>query len=308
MTARIVAWSAAAGIASLGMGLLAAAPLQENGAVRDSLLTRRYHEGEKIVYLMKATNQDRVRLLQYSATADGIVKKDQTGNFIEEFAWRNLEVNGTPVALPESSVTFRQILSLPPSAGIKAPDLSKVYPMLIGPVTDLLTFYADLQIVARGGGVSRAGDHFYYKYGTPASWADGMHVLTGEDSIDFDVTLAELNEKANYAVLVVKHVPPAQPQIKLTADWMHAPVADTPNNWVEIRKAGDGGFAAAIGKETFEARITIGLADGKIISADLDNAVDVRERACRGPSLTACGEPMRYPIHRHIVITAEDAK
>ena len=308
MNVRRVAWSTAAALVSLGLGLLAAAPLHENGGRRDSLLTRRYHEGEKIVYQMRAANQDRVKRLEYSATADGVVKKDPAGNFIEEFAWRNLEVNGTPVNLPESSITFRQILSLPPSTGIKVPDLGKVYPMLIGPVTDLLTFYADLQIVAQGGSLARPGDHFYYKYGTPASWADGMHVLTGEDSIDFDVTLAELNEKASYAVLIVKHVPPVQPQIKLTADWMHAPVADTPNNWVEISKTADGTFAAAIGKETFEARIKVGLAAGNIISADLENSVDVRERGCSDAALTACSEPMRYPIHRHITIAAEDAK
>lgn len=295
---RVVWWTAA--IATLGLGILAAAP--------SSLLTRRYHEGEKIVYHMKATNQDRVHLLQYAATAAGVVKKDPAGNFIEEFAWTNLVVNGNPIALPESSANFRQILSLPPSSGIKVPDLGKVSPMLIGPITDLLTFYADLQILAQGGSVSHAGDHFFFPYGKPASWADGMRVITGEDSIDFDVTLADLNEKARYAVVVVKHVAPTQPQIKLAADWMHVPVADTPNNWVEITKMADGKFAAEIGRETFEAQIKVGLEDGRILGADLDNVVQVVERDCSDASLTTCGEPTHYPIHRHITITAEDVK
>jgi hypothetical protein len=73
--------------------------------------------------------------------------------------------------------------------------------MLIGPITDLLTFYSDLWLADRMGKLSHAGDHFYQNHGTPASWADGNIVVIGETSIDFDVTLADINPSDKVATL-----------------------------------------------------------------------------------------------------------
>ena len=83
---------------------------------------------------------------------------------------------------------------------------------------------------------------------------------------------------------------------------MSASVADTPNNWVEVSKTQEGKFSAQVGKETFVARIKISLADGRIISATLDNPVEVLERVCTDAALTSCGEPVRYQIRRQIEI------
>ena len=99
------------------------------------------------------------------------------------------------MALPPSSQALRQVLSLTPNPSLGIPDLSKVHPMMIGPITDLLTFYADMLIAKSQGKLARAGDHFYFKHGTPNSWADGTYVTLGQDSIDFDVTLAEVDRR-----------------------------------------------------------------------------------------------------------------
>jgi hypothetical protein len=40
---------------------------------------------------------------------------------------------------------------------------------------DLLTIYSDLWLANKMGIFSKAGDHFYFKSGTPNSWADGNH-------------------------------------------------------------------------------------------------------------------------------------
>ena len=149
------------------------------------------------------------------------------------------------------------------------PHLSKVDAMMIGPITDMLTFYADVIIAKSQGKLERAGDHFYFKHGTPNSWADGRYVTLGQDSIDFEVALTEVDRKDRSAVVVVRHIPPPQPEIKIPAEWMRPAVADTPNNWVEISQAGAGKLSAQIGKETFVATITLSLADGRIISATL---------------------------------------
>jgi hypothetical protein len=111
-------------------------------------------------------------------------------------------------------------------------------------------------LVAHQGQLPHAGDHFYFKRGTPASWAD----------------------------------------------WMRAPVGDTQNNWVQVSKTSDGKYAAAIGKETFDVQIRVSLVNGTIVSATIDNPVEVLERDCADAALTACGNPARYQIRRHVEV------
>src|SRR5205823_14093181 len=94
--------------------------------------------------------------------------------------------------LPASAAEFRQRLSLDTGFTLAVPDLRQAPPMLIGPITDLLTFYSDLQLALRKNLIS-PGDHAYVEFGKPSSWADGTRVLLGEDSIDFDLTLKSVN-------------------------------------------------------------------------------------------------------------------
>jgi hypothetical protein len=269
---------------------------------RSSVLTRRYREGETFSYVMTTSNKGKTDTLTYTIKADATVKKDTGGHFFEEIAWSGMDVNGKPFALPASNQSFRQVLTLEPNAAFnRVPDLSKVHPILIGPITDLLTFYADL-FVSRQHELSKAGDHFYFKHGTPASWADGQHVTIGEDSIDFDVTLSTIDQSAGTATITVQHVPATPSQIKIPAEWMRAPVTDTPNNWVQVEHTGATTFVASIGRETFDVTVVLSLEDGRILSATLDNPVQVMERECKDAALADCGAPARYEIHRHVEI------
>jgi hypothetical protein len=173
---------------------------------------------------MKGSNRGRTGTTVYEADATGVVKKNPAGKFVEEYAWSNLVVNGAPVALSPAAAAFRQQVSLDDFMGV--PDLSQVVP-LIGPITDTLTFYLDLLLATRQGSLAKPGDHFYFKSGTPNSWADGNYVITvitGEDSIDFDMTLTAADPTAHVAPVVVRHVVPAQPHIKISVDWMRPPV------------------------------------------------------------------------------------
>lgn len=270
----------------------------------DDLLARRYKEGETFTYEMKASNRDQTRTIAYTIQAHVTVKKDAQGEFYEQIAWSDMVVNGNPFPLPESSQSFRQLLTLEPNPQYNAiPDLSKVHPILIGPITDLLTFYADIMI-AHHGKLEHAGDHFYFPKGTPVSWADGHYVTLGQSSIDFDVTLKDVNEARHVATLLVRHVPPAQSQIKTPAQWMREPVADTPNNWVLVNGAQGGKFTAAVGKETFDVEIKISLEDGHILSAKMRNPVEVKQRICDDAALTKCGEPVRYEILRQVEVVS----
>jgi hypothetical protein len=265
-----------------------------------SPLTRHYTEGEKLTYHMKGDNDG----WTYEVQADSIVKKDATGHFVEEFAWSNFKSN-TPMSLFPASLSFRQTLSLDPAIQPSIPDLSHVQPFLIGPITDLLTFYSDLWLAIRQNSLIRAGDHAYVKFGDPSSWADGNYVILGEDSIDFDLTLKELKPSTQLATLLVRHVPPPQPKVKLPAPWMQTPVADTPNNWIEVKKNAAGKYIAQVGKETFDVTIQSSLKDGKILSATQDNLVQTRQRECSDAALLDCGEPSAHQIRRQIELHLE---
>jgi hypothetical protein len=260
-----------------------------------SPLARHYTEGEKLAYHMKGDNDG----WTYEVQATGVVKKDASGHFVEEYGWSDFKSNA-PMLLSASSLSFRQALSLDPALQPSIPNLSQVQPFLIGPITDLLTFYSDLWIAIRQSDLMRAGDQAYVKFGGPASWADGNYVILGEDSIDFDLTLKELNASNQVATLLVRHVPPPQPKVRLPAPWMRTPVADTPNNFIDVKKNTAGKYVAQVGKETFDVEIKISLKDGKISSATLDNLVKTRNRACADAAFLDCGEPSDHPIHRQI--------
>jgi len=249
------------------------------------VFSRQYRDGEKLGYHMEATNEGRYKTIKYQADVDCVVKRDARGTFVEECSWTNLIVDNSRIELSAAAKNFRQALSLEPAIMPTVPDLSKVL-QLVGPITDLLTFYIDLWLANKSNQLQNVGDRFYIPHGIPNSWADGNYVLTGEDSIDFDFVFAGKTAQG-IATIVVRHVPPAQPQIKLPAEWMKAQVADTPNNWVEVEKSGDGKFSAEVGKETFDVELRVAK-DGKLLSATMDNPVDVFGQDCTDRGLTHC--------------------
>lgn len=209
--------------------------------------------------------------------------------------------NGQPIALPPSAANYRQKLTLDPAQNPSAPDLTNADPRMIGPITDLMTFYVDLWLPSKLGVLRKAGDHFYFHNPMPpSSWADGARVLVGEDVIDFDMTLKSIDSGSGTAVLEVKHVPPQKSALPLRAAWMQQPVATAPNNWVEIVKNSEGKYEAGVGLETFTVNLTVSTTDGHIISAAMENPVATIQRICEDEALTTCSAPKRHEILREI--------
>jgi len=265
------------------------------------LITRHYRDGETLTYYMTAANDD----WRYTADASGTAKKTASGGYVEEFRWTGMTSNGQPIALAPAMAQFRQPLSLDPNWTPSMPDLSKVDLQLVGPITDLMTFYVDLWLMNKVGILQHPGDHLYVPNPQFASWADGTHVLIGTDHIDFDLNLQSIGPVKGTAVVVVRHVPPSSPNLKFPAEWMRAPVADTPNNWVEVTKTKDGKYQAGVGKETFDVTITVSTVDGKILSASMDNPVVMSARECEDAALTMCGDAHPHTIHRHVEIALQ---
>jgi hypothetical protein len=262
-------------------------------------LHRQYREGETLVYRMTGVNEN----WHYTIQADGVVKKDGAGVYFEEYRWSHMESDGQALKLSDGTAAFRQRITLDPNQNPTMPDLSKVDPRIIGPVTDLMTFYVDLWLPNKLGQLKKAGDHFYFRNPMPASsWADGKYVLVGESAIDFDMTLKLVDAAAGTAVLVVRHVPPEKTAVQLPAAWMQTPVGDKPNNWVGVQKTQDGKISAAVGQETFTVELKVSLVDGKILSANMDNLVKTVERICEDDALTKCSDAKPHEISRKIDI------
>jgi hypothetical protein len=251
---------------------------------------------------MTATNRDRTRTTAYAATARGVVKRNDAGAFFEEYEWGDLIWNGTPFTLPEPNRGFRQRLSLAPGYTPALPDFSTIHPRLVGPSSDLMTFYADVWLAIQQPSLREVGDRVHVNHATANSWADGKRVVLGEDSIDFEIVLGEASTARGTRRLFVRHVPPREPQITLPAEWMRTAVADTPNNWVQVVRLLEDRYVAAVGKETFDAQIELSLENGRIVSATLDNPVEVSERECSDEALTQCGDAVRYQILRQIQV------
>jgi hypothetical protein len=266
-----------------------------------NVLLRRYREGEKLTYRMNGINE----AWHYEIQADGVVKRDSAGGYFEEYRWSNLISDNQKVSLSPASLNFRQQLTLDPNQKFAFPSLSDVDHRLVGPITDLMTFYADVRLAVKTGELAKAGDHLYVKHGTPNSWADGTYILIGEDAIDFDFTIKEVKRSNTTATLFIRHVPPQNPAIKLPAEWMRKPVADTANNWVQVQKMDNGKYLAAVGKENFDVEIKLSLTDGKILSGHIDNPVKTIERECADSALTDCGDSKPHSILREIAIYLE---
>jgi hypothetical protein len=265
-------------------------------------LKREYRDGEILAYHMKAVNDGHLKTVRYEAEASAKVSEEPARRFIESVAWTGLIVNGEPLVLTPASQEFREALSLSPEFTLSVPDLSRVQPMLIGPIVDLLTFYADVQLAMRQKDLLKAGDHVYVKHGVPSSWADGTYTVFGQDSIDFDITLTKVD--ATTQTLLIRHVPPVKGQIPFPVAWMGEPVDKLPNNWAEVERA-DGKYLAEVGEEFFEVTIKLAMPSGRIISAEMDNPVEVLERDCEDVALTKCNAPTRYRIHRQISLESK---
>jgi hypothetical protein len=71
---------------------------------------------------------------------------------------------------------------------------------------------------------------------------------------------------------------------------------------VQVRKTPTG-FAASVGKETFDVTLTVSIPDGTIRMATLDNPVTRITRQCSDIALSQCDEPRANPIVRHVEMT-----
>ena len=253
-------------------------------------LGRRYREGEKLAYRMTGSHAQESEVKEYQASATSVVARGPKGGYFEKLTWA-----------PEAA----QTVSLDPTFKSAIPDFSKTDPALIGPMSDLLTFFVDYQLAVRKH-LAKTGDHAYFPHGKPNSWADGHRVTIGFDCVDFEATLESTATAKGLAFLRVRHVPPPKGCPNPPAPWMADRVMDSANNWFQVTKAADDRFEADYGQETFEARIYVSPDDGRIVSAELDNPILFNTRVCKDAALKDCAPPVRGRILRAIQLATQE--
>src|SRR5690349_13688516 len=107
---------------------------------RGPLLVRHYQEGARVVYRMRGENNGST----YFVRLTSVVSRGSDGRLGEEFAFVNLGPDGQPLPMSPVAAALRQRVTLEPGgAPFVMPDLSKA-PGLVGPVLDLVNFYADV--------------------------------------------------------------------------------------------------------------------------------------------------------------------
>ena len=295
LTCCVAVLSAAfTGSMGLSRAVQEATPAAGQTATAGDAYKRVYTPGQVLRYRMKGSNTG----WEYTIQATDTVKQDAQGGFYEEIGWSDLHSNA-PMVLSPASLAFRQTLSLEnPAKYMLVPDLGQVQPFVIGPITDLLTFYSDL-LLAQQHAVGAAHPNAYVEHRKPNSWADGQHVLLGQDAIDFDLMWEAADLATHTVTLRARHVVPTHPEIALPAAWMKVPVADTPNNWVQVSREGDT-YIAEVGKETFDVELCVDTRDGKLISVTMHNPVTAEKRVCQDAALTDCAAAVPAPMLREV--------
>ena len=262
---------------------VAPASVAQQSATEAGVLQRRYTEGAASHYVMTGNNDG----WQYTTKATDVVKRDADGRYYEEIGWSDLTSNAQQTLTP-ASLALRQTVSLDdPAAYMKVPNLANVQPLLVGPITDTLTIYSDL-LLAMQHKLVRPGQTAYVSRTTPNSWADGQHVLLGQDVVDFSLKVEGVNPAEHTETLLIQHVPPPALHVQLPASWMQEPTSAKPNNFVQVSRQDDG-FTAETGKETFDVRLVVDTRDGHILSAAMHNPVALTTRTCTNRELTQCG-------------------
>jgi hypothetical protein len=266
-------------------------------ASKDSgFLQRRYTDGTVSRYLMTGKNDG----WKYTIRATITVKRDADNRYYEEIGWSDLTSSAQQTLKP-ASLALRQTVSLDDAATyMKIPDLANVQPLLIGPITDTLTFYSDL-LLAINAKLMQPGQTAYVPRTSPNSWADGQRVLLGQDVVDFLLSVESVNPAENTATIMVQHVPPPTLHVEQPAKWMQEPMSAKPNNFVQVSKDGDR-FIAETGKESFDVRLIVDTRDGSIVSAALHNLVTLKDRTCTDRELMHCGAEAPKTILREITL------
>jgi len=171
---------------------------------------------------------------------------------------------------------------------------------VVGPVTDLHTFLVAVSPQVGADKVTRAGETHTLPEAPKASWANGENIPVGEDCIRISVTLVEMN--AETAIYRTTFMPPESACLEMLKPWMEAEVVEgAPNNFQQQMNLG-GAAAVMWGREEFVVTSTVRRSDGRILSATMDNRLDLRLKVGCDANLNSCKHELPMKIRRDLTL------
>lgn len=235
-----------------------------------------------------------------TTAADRVASYVHRGTGGEQVRWVALTVDGTDMTAAARSFPAYD-LSLDPRAadGLTVPDTSAV-PGLVGPVTDLTTFYVPLSAQAGIGALHRPGQSETAPTLLSGNFASAA-MPVGQDLLQLTTTLTSLTRRQ--ATLTSDFVPPPAGGLTVTAPFMDSPVCGTtPNNFEEVQQSGTA-FLALWGCEQFTATTVADRASGRIVSASLSNPLQLSAMECQDAALTQCTDIGPVTLQRTVTYT-----
>ena len=188
--------------------------------------------------------------------------------------------------------------------GLALPDIAGWDMAVVGPVTDLLTFFVAISPQAGIDSVSQVGQTCVLPEAPVASWANGESIPVGQDCIQISVTLKEIHEDT--AVFETRFMPPEEAGLEMLKPWMdESVVAGTPNNFQQQMSMGD---AAAVmwGREEFVVTSTVRRADGMLLSATMSNELQLKMKIGCSSELESCKHEIPLHIRRELSLELQE--
>ena len=277
---------------------------KELSAPKQSILNRRYQDGEVIKYH-----------IYHSYFENGVLKEIQEGNalsktvaepaggFHESVTWKRLTSNGKEV---KADPNYKQILTLDPKSKLK---------MAIPPPTmmnrlvfDTLNFFANEFVAISKANLIQPGDHALLNGKGVNSWKNPQTgIILGADCLDYDVMLLALNGR--HATVRVVNIPPLSAcEIALPEgnwSWLKNQLGEPENNLFQIQKQADGKFMAFSGIEIVDTIMQIDIESGKILSASMHNPVVRQVAICYDEKGNGCEKPKQESLSGETFLNIE---
>jgi hypothetical protein len=246
--------------------------------VRSQVPYRQYKAGDTYKYRLTTTIDRANFKTTIIAVSEHQVVND-SGILAEEIKWRSLTEKNDHHKDRHLDSVARQVkpyrISLSPEGKVLLPKLT--IPSMVGPVTDLNTFFV---AIAPASGAHKLSDsNPVFKNGAvrEGNFADSVKILYGRDCIEVSQHFISTDKK--YTIIRTDFTPPDSFCLTPLIDTIATKMFDKPNNFQMLQIEPGGRKNLYWGVETFSITSKIDNRTGAIVDATMENTLTLRIRA-----------------------------
>ncbi|MEM9024292.1 MAG: hypothetical protein AAGB22_11150 [Bacteroidota bacterium] len=187
--------------------------------------------------------------------------------------------------------------SLHPEGSLEAPRFDD--PVMLSSLADLTTFLVAISPQAGSHKVQQAGGSYHNPEPARGDFSDAFNTPVGEDCMDITVHLVRMNRDT--AVYRTTFLVPAKPCLELVGGI--APSPENPVNFQMAQGVGNGRMNLLYGQETFVVESHVRRRDGALLSATMDNVLDLRMKVFCDAQYANCQTELPWKISRKVVLS-----